>query len=145
MKVKGIKTTEIEIDIEVNKITLLSIVEYQKYKEKIPRISNWWWLRSPGHGSYRVAFIDDIGCIDDFGNYTFCDKCTVRPVLLGTFGEIAEFEFAGYEWIVLSENIAICKDYLTYMIFDEKSNDYEKSEVKRYLEKWLKDALREGC
>lgn len=61
------------------------------------------------------------------------------PVLKGNFSNIHKFEFANYSWIVLSKNLAICETFIALRRFDNTSNDFANSEVKEFLEDWLKN------
>lgn len=142
MKVEAI--VAIESDIEITGITLMPIEEYAVYTENIPIISEWWWLRSPGWYPDYAAYVDYDGSIDCAGDSVTIEYNAVRPVLLGSFKDykdIVEFEFADHSWIVLSKNMAICKDYINRRRFDGKTNNYASSEVKEFLEKWLREAL----
>lgn len=140
MEVKAKKMIDIKVNIEITGITLLSLAEYREYGKKIPFISEWWWLREPGDESYLVMFARN--AVDRAGGFVGDDDNAVRPVLLGKFGNFIEFEFAGYSWVILSDNMAICKDFIGYHRFDKESNNYEKSEIKEYLETWLKTILK---
>jgi len=69
----------------IDKIFLLSIDEYKKYRNAISNISGWWWLRSPGDNSYRAAYVDHDGYINDgfsdyYGGNVIVDY-GVRPAL----------------------------------------------------------------
>ena len=62
-------------------INLLSAEEYEHYKDRIPHINCWWWLRSPGDYSDFTAGIDDNGSVDFRGCRIDYVNGAVRPVL----------------------------------------------------------------
>ena len=141
MKVKGTKTLNVETDIKITGITLLSIEEHEKYEDKIPLNAGWWWLRSPGDYPDDAASVNYDGSVYYDGHRVSRGRGGVRPILKGVFADINGFEFADHSWIVLAEDMAICKDNIGLRRFDAESNDYEKSEIKQWLENWLKEAL----
>lgn len=68
-----------------DKVSLLTIDEYRKYRSLIPNTDDyWWWLISPwstacNDWSTAVTVIFASGCID---GYSCCDGCNVRPVCI---------------------------------------------------------------
>lgn len=140
-----------DMDIDIKGITLLSREEFEKNKEWIPATLNKtkWWLRSKG-------CCDDYACYVDSNTNLICDDGyidlakDVRPVLL--FKTTAEINpgdefilFARYCWVVLETTLngnfmAISLESIGRPYFNEygKSNDYENSEIKKYLEEKLK-------
>ena len=141
MKVKAQKHINFEADIRINSITLLSLDEYKKYSKKIPVIDHYWWLRSPGYYSNYAVLVNLYGAPLGFGDYVTIGCYAVRPALVGDFKGVSEFEFASHTWIVLADNLAICKDYLFSSRFDADNNKYETSEVKARLNEWLKSNI----
>ena len=53
---------------EDDSIFLLSKEEYEQYKDQIPQINCWWWLRSPGYFSCNVAGVNSDGSISNYGD-----------------------------------------------------------------------------
>ena len=117
----------------------------------------WWWLRSPGYGSSMVMPVDCAGSVRDYGHNADCHH-GVRPALQNlTCDEITQMsktkdgyiKFLGTKWIDISE-------YLGYSCllkkkclkkphrFDKDSNDYETSEIKKIIEKWLGKKIDAG-
>lgn len=72
-----------------DKVFLLSIDAVNKYftsdsaREAVlsDGTSVWWWLRSPGYDSGRVAVVDYDGSANGFGNYVYFGSGAVRPAL----------------------------------------------------------------
>lgn len=62
-------------------IGLLSCEEYEKYKEKIPKVNSAWWLRPPGLNTGDAAIVSSGGYVDDFGLSVGLDYFGVRPAL----------------------------------------------------------------
>lgn len=131
----------------VEKITLLSIKEYEERKNNI-RPSKYWWLRSPGFSSCLAAGVLDGGCIDGFGFYVNYDYLAVRPALIinpeSTNLQVGDRIFyKEHRWTAIDKNMLLCDEPVTYMPFRKDwkapdANDYEHSDVKKWLEDWAK-------
>lgn len=113
-----------------------------------------WWLRSPGYESRTAAFVGLSGDVCVSGVDVNCDYSAVRPALriLGSLLNTLPRTKKGYviyldtKWIDIS-------DYLGYPCllkkkcmkeshrFDIKSNNYEESEVKKFIEDWYRRSL----
>ena len=132
-------------ELDVQDIFLLSTEEYRKYKKLIPKLHWWWWLRSPGYFSDLAAYVRGDNIINDLGTNVDISDVAVRPALrISNFlssdvdpGDIVEI--FDRDWIVLDKNLVIAKKLIGQHRFDEKSNDYETSEIKKYLHKWLEE------
>lgn len=125
-----------------DRIFLLSVEEYNHYKDKIPEINCWWWLRSPGYNSIRAADVNYDGSVSSNGDRVNYDDGAVRPTLYfnSTNFDIGDrFVFLGVTWIVLDKNLAIAEMPITFSRFDKETNDYEKSEVRQYLLNWFEE------
>lgn len=125
-------------DYEIN---LLSAEEYEKYEDRIPRINCWWWLRSPGDLSNHVACVRTNGSVCNLGNYIDGDAIAVRPALKISDGRkyrIGErVMFYYFPQIIIDEDLAIAEVPIDFCSFDKKSNDYENSKIKKFLNDWL--------
>ena len=64
-----------------HKLFLLSKDEYEKYRNKIPNVPDWWWLRSPGHDTDRAACVTPFGSVNDNGHDVYDGYNGVRPAL----------------------------------------------------------------
>ena len=64
-----------------HKLFLLSRDEYKKYRNKIPRVDGWWWLRSPGSGTGYAAIVKPDGSVVSGGNDVNYGAHCVRPAL----------------------------------------------------------------
>ena len=145
MKAKKFIITKKEIDIDIEGITLLSIEEYEKCKDIIPKINDWWWLRSPGYDSRSAANVSNDGSVFSFGDFVCNDFYAVRPVLIYKSSNLQngdKIKFADYCWTVISENMMLCDEVIGHTCFRndwlaDDSNDYEKSDIKVWLEDWL--------
>ena len=128
-----------------DEIFLLSKEEYEKHKKNIPVVNNWWWLRSPGYSSRSTAYVDLDGSVDFFGYYVGNDSDSVRPalqILNHNFKVGDRFIEADFPWIVISENIAIAEVPIAFRRFDPSSNDYQNSEIRKFLLDWYKERKR---
>lgn len=138
------------IDLKVEKTTLLSGGEYVKYKDVIPLWDEWWWLCSTGSRPTNASSVGPYGSIDYCG---VCDSGVyVRPALIISnlksydlsVGD--KFKAVSHTWTVISDNIALCDGNIGKHCFNsnpkkENSNDYETSDVKKYINEW---AEKEG-
>lgn len=146
MKVKQVLNKYKNITIKVKGITLLSKEEYRECKDNIPAINKPWWLRSPGHYVFFAACVYGDGSIDYYGYDVDNSEFGVRPVLIikSNLQIKDEFNLAGHAWTVISEDYAICNDIIGEYCFREDwrakdSNNYKKSDIKKYIEDWAKE------
>ena len=151
MKVTKIITQE--LDLEITEATLLTIEEARKLPEWLRRYDEWWWLKSPGCNSNYVTFVDDDGFVNSFGDYAFVDNI-VRPVLIISNFDSSNlqigdtFEFGDEKFEVISNDKAFCLGDIDYMEFRKDpdapdANDYEKSDVKKYIDVWFEKATEQ--
>ena len=152
MKVDKIINTTQQTEIDINDITLLSIEEYEQTKEIVPLVIQYWWLRSPGTYDNNVAVVLIGGSVNYFGLFV-PDSYGVRPALILNMQSSNlqikdKFIFADYTWTVIGENLALCDSVVgtTYFRKDweaEDSSEYETSDIKKWLEDWLKERVEE--
>lgn len=146
MKAEKIITYIQEIDVDVIGITLLSVEEARKVDENIRYIDEYWWLRSPGFDDFLAAVVGGDGYVYDFGSNAG-NKYGLRPALKisnmesSNLGVGDKFTLADEQWIVISENTALCRRVVGKTEFRKDwkkpdANDYEKSDIKAWLEKW---------
>lgn len=121
----------------------------KKQKKRIPVLNDWWWLRSAGRNPHRAAGVNPGGSTDKTGAFIELDDEAVRPVLI-----ISDFvdchtntgekvEYGGYIWTAVLDNMAVCDEIIGRHRFDANTNDYEKSEIRQYLENWLEEKMKE--
>lgn len=63
------------------KLFLLSKDEYEKYRNEIPKVNCWWWLRSPGNTTDYAAYVRTSGSVCCCGRDIRDADCGVRPAL----------------------------------------------------------------
>lgn len=133
----GLKTLkEFKIGFESDPIFLLNEEEYAKYKDKIPLLDDWWWLRSPGISSDRAIVVYDDGYTDAYGREVDYYYKAIRPAIkipnldvdIGSVITLGDFDF-----VVIDKDLAIAKEYISKGKFDKNSNDYETSSVRKFL------------
>lgn len=67
-----------------DKISLLTVDEYRKYRKLLPNMPKWWWLITPwstpvNDYNSTLAVVSRSGCVCNY----FCDDCYgVRPVCI---------------------------------------------------------------
>ena len=126
---------------DVKDVMLLSKEEYSEFKENIPKIFCWWWLRSPGTHSYDAAYVRHDGAVYSYGHYVISAPVCVRPALIGDFKSSNlkikdKFWYKNYIYTVISDDMAICDFTVGKTYFDEMSNNYETSNIKKWVDNW---------
>lgn len=133
------------VDLEITGATLLSIEEAEQLPERLRRYGGFWWLRSPGNDSNRAANVSYSGyfCSRDV-DYEFYK---VRPALKINLksstlkiGDI--FKFGDRMFEIISDDLAFCLTDIGMHCFREKweandANNYEKSDIKKYIDNWF--------
>lgn len=162
-EIERLKKEQGIVGFKEDPIFLLSKEEYKKYKDKIPKINCWWWLRSPGDESDYVAGISDSAFVYDYGSIVNCSDVAVRPALkisdsirtklrkfipvinankLQTYHRFGDrIVFNGVTWMKLSDDIYISEMPIDFRRFDASSNNYETSEIRQFLLKWFEERL----
>ena len=117
----------------------------------IPLLDDWWWLRSPGYDSNSAAYVYLGGSVLYIGHLVCNDYGAVRPVVVLRLNPESvnlqigdKLHFAGYAWTMIAPDMALCDDVVGQTCFRKDwqapdANDYEKSDVKVWLEKWAQD------
>lgn len=139
-----------EAELEITEITLLSVKEADSLLTKEQRfIGSWWWLRSPGRYPDRAAYVSSGGNISAYGNYVRSNYGVIRPALRFSNSNLVwgdSFEAGCEQWLVIDDGLALCESIVGKSPFRtdynaSDANDYEKSDVKKWLDNW---ALRRG-
>lgn len=133
-----------DTEYKIKEATLLSVEEYEKYQSLIPFLGNWWWLRSPGLIQYCATHVNDGGGVSEAGHYVTYGSCAVRPALYIEVSNPENFragdkiDLQDKKWTVLDvfdvSLYILCDDHIGYHRFDSKSNNWETSELKGWLE-----------
>ena len=121
-------------------ITLLTAEEYNKYKEIIPPVKDWWWLRSLGKFQHYAAFVNCAAFPDCIVVYYV--NIAARPALKTKIFNLPigeKFIALGNCWIMIDDGIAISKDVITHRRYDKNSNVWDTSELKAWLEEWARE------
>lgn len=134
----------------IKNITLLSRDEAEKLPQDIRKFSTWWWLRSVGVDFNSAAYVFDTGIVNYLGYDVNNTDPGVRPALICDNLESLDFKIGDYVtalgkiWQYIGNDmILLSGEPLTRMAFRKESdapdaNVYEKSDVKKYLDNWLK-------
>ena len=146
-EIEKLKLAEAEskVGFEDDCIFLLSIDEYKKYKNKIPHMNCWWWLRSPGHIFNRAASVYIDGSFISYGFNVRDDQSNgVRPALkikdhtaIKCKDGACRIIYCGVTWVQIDENLYISEVPVMFNRFDEDDNNYETSEVRKKLLEWF--------
>lgn len=141
-EIERLKREERKDGVCTDCIFLLSTEEYEKYKDKIPQISYWWWLRSRGHRPNGPAVVDYDGDIYLEGMSIRVKYGGVRPALRLSPDEWAfeylqdRLNYCGITWIKIDSGLYISEVPITFRHFDEKDNNYATSEIRQFLLDW---------
>ena len=153
MKLKVIRKTEEKVDLKITGATLLSIEEAEALPNYLCRYNNWWWLRSPGVELNCASYVNASGYINFNSHGEFVDdsETSIRPAL-----KIENLESTGLkvgdsiffddkEFEVISDTLAFCNTDIGKHCFRddeeaERANDYETSDVKKFIDGWFKRA-----
>ena len=151
MKIEKLTTVTETAELDFDGITLLSLEEYKEFKDRIPIRGFWWWLRSAGGKDIKRA--------DGVNQLGYSDSCIVKfphggvsPVLrIKNFESSVlkigdRFKLKNHTWTVISNDYALCDDSIgdcpfRNKCFEPDANDYEKSDVKEFVERWWNDEL----
>ena len=138
--------------MEITGATLLSKEEYEASKDNIPPFDNWWWLRSPSiydkYYNQAVCVDGDYGNLIDSGENVALGEIGVRPALCisnlsSSNLQIGDkFEFGDRNFTIISDKYALCDESIGECVFRmdwtaEDANDYEASDVKKYIDDWF--------
>lgn len=130
--------------MNIQEITLLTSNEYERLRPYINDLECTWWLKDEGEDGdqYCVSFLDaDVTDVPSRDSERY-----VRPALRLTDiqnnkpgDKIAVF---AYTWTVLEiidgVTLAICDQIVTRRVFDKTKQSWDASELKQWLEAWLK-------
>lgn len=148
MNVKQITTVNRELNIIG--ATLLSEEEAKTLLTKEERVyKSYWWLRTPGRYGSRACSIDYDGDVRSY-SFVYYSNRGVRPALV--LSDISDsnfkvgdiFEVAGYKFKVLSQTLAwMYEQDIGKLCFNEKTNIYEESSVKKFVDEWFENLTKE--
>ena len=139
--VSKIVKTEVPTNLEIEGATLLSVDEARVLPFRLRQHDNWWWLRSPGKDSDYTISVSSGGYDDT--SYVYCDCISARPALIIRNFESSNFEigdifkFDGKKFEIISKDLAFCLGDIGLHRFDDNSNNYEKSAIKKYVDEWF--------
>ena len=149
MTFKQIIETTKDIDLDVQGITLLSVVEAEQVPENMRAVYGRWWLRSPGYYDYFAACVHEFGSVHDFGHYVYDGGFGVRPALIvnlksSNLSIMGKIKTAGHRWTVITDSLILCDDIVGFTAFRvdwraKDANVYEASDVKKWLENWWEE------
>lgn len=150
-KVEKIVTVHEPCEIEITGATLLTVDEAKSLLTINDRAcESWWWLRSPGNNQLYAAYVRDDGSVYAYGLRVDSDGVGVRPALkienlaLPNLKIGDTFCFCGERFKLISARLALCETIIGLSIFDKSSNDYDRSEIKAYVDQWFDELMNRG-
>lgn len=148
------KVKQENVGFDDDPIFLLSVDEYEKHKNKISNGSFCWWLRSPGEDSNQATNVYCSGNVNYDGRSVDCDNEPVRPAIKisairsllyngSTYcgAKNGKFFALGATWEIIDEDLAIAEMPIMFSRFDDESNFYATSEVRKKLLDWYKERV----
>ncbi|GEM_PF-3870538 len=125
---------------DIESVSLLSMDEYKKNRDLIPVVKCWWWINSPGIYKKNAMYIFIDGEIYTEGYKVDSDRAGIRPVFRlkpeAAHGlKLGEKVIIGkYSATVLDNDSCLLDDVVCNHRFDIASNNWEKSELKSFIE-----------
>ena len=165
MKIKNItRIIAREANLEITGATLLTVEEAEKLPMRLLFSSFTWWLRTPviskrngwlTRNSYVAAVHNDGFISYENGDFVSANYYRVCPALkisnLEKSGlKIGDtFEFGRREFEIISDDLALCLIGIADYAFRDDwraddANDYEKSDVKKYIDEWFEKSIEES-
>lgn len=143
----------LENGITIEGATLLTIEEAEKLTKETLSIGCWWWLRSPGGSGDGAASVFSDGSVYYNGFYVYFDFGAVRPALIISNLKSSDlkigdrFQFGNRTFEIISADRALCTESIGECAFREDwesadANDYEVSDVKRFIDDWYENILQ---
>ena len=137
-------------NLKIHGATLLSVEEAKNLlTEEDCKYPCWWWLRSPGTSSDYAANVYGDGGVNFGGDRVDNDNNCVRPALKISNLESSNlligdvFEVGDYKFRVISEDLAWMHEQdIGLRRFDEKTNIYEQSEIKQFVDDWFEKEIK---
>lgn len=121
----------------VKEITLLTTEQAERLPKEMLDCGEWWWIRSPGDNQYNAAGVNSYGSIYYNGSYVRCEGGCVRPVfIISNLGSKigAKVRVGNCVCTVIDKDLAFADDVVCDYRFDGKSNNWDKSELKAFIE-----------
>ena len=132
-------------ELRITGATLLSTEEAEKLCKKNREYAYMWWLRSPGTRNCDTAFVRRDTSVASGGRYIKDSLPCVRPALIieesplkiGDFFTIRIWKFKK-----ITKNLAwLYEQDIGQHRFDEKTNIYEQSEIKQFVDDWFEKEI----
>lgn len=128
---------------------LLSLKEYLKNEENIENGEFTWWLRDGSDTEKYQAYVGTNGFLNSSGEYIqslhgIRPAIYINPAIIYGIPKaeddsiiIGDYKEEPLKWDIINEEegLCLCRNVLEYHIFDEESNKYWKSSVKKLLKR----------
>lgn len=145
---------KVTLGLEVSGATLLTREEVKQLPKRLREYGKWWWLKSPGNYYNYAANVFEEGYVNRFGNYVDIKNLAVRPALIISNLEVSNlnigdtFKFGDKEFEIIFDDKALCLSDIGQCAFRKNwvasdAYDYEKSDVKKYVDNWFEKATEQ--
>lgn len=137
---------------EIKAATLWSSGEAKCLTYKERSYQNWWWVQSPGTNQDRADYVDKTGSFSHYGRNVNNSYGSVRPTLIidlssSNYKREDTFLFGDKTFKIITRSAAFCLEDIGQCCFREDyeandANDYEVSDVKKFIDAWFKKAKK---
>lgn len=163
--------TEISDSGSEDSLWELSAEEFEKLPKRLKVFPRRWWLRDKGSKPGTSLCVNRDGSLEECEDIPETDTPTLRPAMRMKLEDLIVREekkpepdgyslwqtvnYAGYEWFIVARGkseIAFDDEYVTLLSkdslgeteFDDDSNDYSSSHIRRYLKHDIRELLGEA-
>lgn len=126
-----------EFNVKDTTITLLTLKQARKLPKWLRSSCLSWWLRTPSDNSNFACYVYPYGDVSSYGDYVYYYNYGVRPAF-----KIKNLDAELYERIkvgaiyctVIDKNLVLADNVVCEHRFDDKSNVWETSDLKNFIE-----------
>ncbi len=121
--------------------------------EKERAYKDWWWLRTPEYSQMSATYVNEDGSVRYGGVDVDINSGCVRPALRINLKNSDlktgdAFVFGDKFFKIVSKDLAFCLEDIGYCCFRDDwnapdANDYEVSDVKKFVDTWFKEAMQD--
>ena len=135
MRYKAIPKYELS---DIDEVFLLSAEEWERARkiEAVQKYTGWWWLRWPGDYLSYAAYVRNDGSVFYIGSSVDCVDGAVRPAfkIRNLKSKTGDKVFVNNTLCTVTGTDVVFPDSVVCLHrFDPNANDYEKSEIKAFI------------
>lgn len=147
MLIEKIETIKTAMDINFTGARLLTKEEADRLPKRLKLYRNWWWTFNAADNDHHNGAWVVFGYRGYLHYDTVGNERAVRPALRIESKDLQigdTFLFGGKEFEVIKEGLAFCTTDIGESAFRtdwkaEDANQYEASDIKKYIDKWFEE------